>query len=594
MKNYVSILSKEVPGCLVLLFVICFASSYAQDKDDLSIYYQHLKSAGIQEAGRQESMMSSYLYRINAGGWETPGTWEADTWHNPSPYVNNSEIGYSSANGNSGGWGGFFTEKSRVNASLEDMEWDFPVANGSYIVSLYFAENPYTFQTIGSRVFDVVVEGKKALDDFDILRYSGDNFAAGFFVSVNVSDGNLDIDFITEKGSSLISAIEIAPGSINDIDPFINYNAHGLVFTVREGVELRIPLKAIDFDSPADSITLAGGLPSNEVPYELYDYGGGVGELVIKPGYNDASGEFGYGLYVLAEDENGILTDCNACWAFGEVIVLDTPEDSAVYRVNAGDWLPVSSPLTPWDEDTYSKPSTYVNSAAIGFATASHTVMTNPTDAPSGVFFKSRVDNSFNDMTWEFPLPDGNYIVKLYFVESNFNLPGQRVFDVAVEGAVALSYFDILSETAKNVPLQKNITTNVTDGSLSIVFEDRVANPIIAAIEVTYNGPVVVPPVAPELDLNASNANKQLLREVSVKPNPVQDRMTVVLPEAIKGEVSIRLFDSNNQVRYQSADASSFEREEVQFYISQQIPPGVYYAEISDGVSKHYVKVLKR
>ncbi|UII29842.1 hypothetical protein LVD17_16200 [Fulvivirga ulvae] len=592
MKNYVSILNKEISGYLVLLLIACFTNGYAQKKHDLSLYYNYLNSADTPGIEKKEAMMASYVYRINAGGWETGDGWFADSYADPSIYVNYGQIGYNSANGGGSGWDGIYSNKSRVNMSSFDMEWDFPVANGNYIVNLYFVENISTSQSIGSRVFDVEIEGMKALENFDILKHTGTDFVARLPFSVAVTDGNIDINFITEVGSSLITAIEIEAGSIINY-PITSFNAYGLNFTMNEGQELRVPFIFSDIDSAPSQIEVFGEFyDGGTETFYIVDNGDGSGEIVFQAGYSDSS--IGHYLIFGADDENGSVTDCPACWAAGTLTVINTPIGNAVYRVNAGDWSEVSGPAVNWSVDTYSKPSTYVNSTAIGFTTASHTVMSNPTDAPSGVFFKSRVDNSFNDMAWEFPLPDGNYIAKLYFVESNFNMPGQRVFDVAVEGAVELSYFDILSETAKNVPLQKNITTNVTDGSLSIVFEDRVANPIIAAIEVTYNGPVVVPPVAPELDLDASNANKQLLREVSVKPNPVQDRMTVVLPEAIKGEVNIRLFDSNNQVRYQSADASSFEREEVQFYISQQIPPGVYYAEISDGVSKYYVKVLKQ
>ena len=120
------------------------------------------------------------VYQINTGGWETQGAWEHDTQANPSPYVGFTF--YRTANGIN--WNQFFLKKSRV--SYSNMEWDFPVENGGYVVTLYFVESPETSQVVGSRVFDVTIEGRKALEDFDILHYagSGSPVSFNFYVSV--------------------------------------------------------------------------------------------------------------------------------------------------------------------------------------------------------------------------------------------------------------------------------------------------------------------------------------------------------------------------------------------------------------------------
>lgn len=589
MKPLFYFISKKALSAVCL--ISCMAV-YGQQKNTvykLNKTHTFKELQGLREKEKQQIPASEYLYRINAGGWKAPATWQEDSRANPSPYVNNDVIGYQSARGAS--WrGDFYTEKSRVNMSASDMEWDFPVANGSYIVKLHFMEGRNTSQTVGSRVFDVEVEGRIAMDDFDIFRFTGTAFPVYFDISVEVTDGNLDIDFITEKGSSLISAIEIRPGSM-PMEPFISYNAYGLEFSVREGTELRIPIRATDYDSPEDAIKLEGEIVTGSVPYVMLDYGSGYGELIIRPDYGDApdDADYSYLFYMSAEDEGGSETDCNACWATGDLKIIDTPEGSAVYRVNAGDWEVMKAPQAKWEEDSHAKPHRYVNNNVIGFASASHPIKSNSTDAPFKVLTKSRVDNGSGEMAWSFPVPDGSYTVNLYFVESNFNHPGERVFDVLVEGSTVLSYFDILSETGVNKPLQKTIVTTVADNYLNIDFLQRKANPIIAAIEIIYNGEI-----APEVNAVVLTDNEQLHKAISVFPNPLEDHLTVVLPEASNESIGIRLFDDNNQVKYESVNASDVARTEVRFDISTRLPRGLYHAEISAGKLKQYVKVIKK
>lgn len=574
--------------CMAFLFAFCCAA-YSQKPKAYQII-QGKDFSEIKPVTLHTLPDSIILHRVNAGGAEHDGWWSEDSWSNPNAYVNNDVIGFTSANGTSVGAGGFFTEKSRVNRTSYNMEWDFPVLNGNHIVALYFAESPTTSQTIGSRVFDVEIEGKKVLDDFDIMRFTGPGRAVVFYISVFIEDNIVDIDLITEHGSSLISAIEIGDGSLPNMDPFISYNAYGLDRTIREGTELRIPLMATDFDSPAAAITLGGGVIEGDF-YTMLDYGNGQGELIIKPGYDDA-GE--YLFYVESGDEDGGDTGCNACWAVGDLTVLDTPEDSPIYRVNAGDWDMVDDASVPWEVDSYGNPHRYLNSDQIHFHSASHSILSNPTDAPDGVFYKSRVETWFGEeMQWDFPVPDGRYTVKLYFVESNFNGTGERVFDVLIEGTTVLNNFDILAETSKNVPLQKNIVTDVTDGHLTILFNANIASPIITAIDITYDGEIAMP-LATELAVNTSQANEQLLKQISVHPNPVEDHLTLALPSEVQGTVSIRLIDNHNRVKYEASNTSDLPRSSIDFQIDNQLPSGVYHIEVSDGYSKQYIRVLKR
>jgi hypothetical protein len=81
-----------------------------------------------------------------------------------------------------------------------------PVPNGTYTVTLQFCENaPYN--VVGSRVFNVSIEGAAALTNFDIYAQAGTYTALDKTFQVTVSDGTLNIGFTNVAGSAAISAI---------------------------------------------------------------------------------------------------------------------------------------------------------------------------------------------------------------------------------------------------------------------------------------------------------------------------------------------------------------------------------------------------
>ena len=103
----------------------------------------------------------------------------------------------------------FLTERFSAVAVPNNMQWDFPVANGNYTVNLLFAEVWTGAQDTGVRVFDVEIEGALALDDFDQTAVYGWATAGVQSFPVTVSDGNIDIDFIAGVQNPNIKAIEI-------------------------------------------------------------------------------------------------------------------------------------------------------------------------------------------------------------------------------------------------------------------------------------------------------------------------------------------------------------------------------------------------
>jgi hypothetical protein len=168
----------------------------------------------------------SVLYRVNAGGPQIPAgdgsqpDWSADQGFNPSPYVNTLTAGNTtfatgtaiSSDGSvpAGAPASLFQSERWDSAAAAEQEWTFPVANGTYQVNLYFAEIYTGILGAGDRVFDVVIEGVTALDDYDIFAATGDLFTGTMqpFL-VDVADGELNIQLLHEVENPKISAIEI-------------------------------------------------------------------------------------------------------------------------------------------------------------------------------------------------------------------------------------------------------------------------------------------------------------------------------------------------------------------------------------------------
>ncbi len=94
-------------------------------------------------------------------------------------------------------------------------------------------------------------------------------------------------------------------------------------------------------------------------------------------------------------------------------------------------------------------------------------------------------------MTYSFAVPNGTYQVRLHFAENyapNFGV-GLRVFDVQVEGALAIDNLDVWAQVGANTALIRTVTATVADGQINIAFIHGVEDPAINAIEVLSTTP---------------------------------------------------------------------------------------------------------
>ena len=124
-----------------------------------------------------------------------------------------------------------------------DFRYEIPLNNGTYLVTLHFAE--IYFQQAGKRVFDVDAEGNLILDDKDIASTSGGFASTSTTVEVLVEDGLLTLHLMGEVENAKLSAIEVREPDaghpflhvvIDGEAHFVDYDGDGLVTVPLQGV----------------------------------------------------------------------------------------------------------------------------------------------------------------------------------------------------------------------------------------------------------------------------------------------------------------------------------------------------------------------
>jgi len=115
-------------------------------------------------------------------------------------------------------------------------------------------------------------------------------------------------------------------------------------------------------------------------------------------------------------------------------------------------------------------------------------------------------------LKYEFDLPDGEYLVELFFVEpwvgigGGMNAKAMRLFDVAINEKIILNDLDIWSEVGANTALKKTVKVNIRGGKMIISFpETKVGQALISAIAIAskkeiYSEAATVPFGRPAVD----------------------------------------------------------------------------------------------
>jgi hypothetical protein len=149
---------------------------------------------------------------------------------------------------------------------------------------------------------------------------------------------------------------------------------------------------------------------------------------------------------------------------------------------------PSSSPaFTPIRVDSggaeYTDPSGAVWSADTGYSGGGtyHTTNAISNTSTPPLYQSERYGN----FRYQFDVPNGTHTVTLKFAEIYWSKPGERVFDVAINGTTVLSNFDIIKQAgAAFKALDESFSVPVSTGTITITFTTVVNNAKISAIEI--------------------------------------------------------------------------------------------------------------
>ncbi|HEY6129605.1 MAG TPA: malectin domain-containing carbohydrate-binding protein [Candidatus Acidoferrum sp.] len=144
-------------------------------------------------------------------------------------------------------------------------------------------------------------------------------------------------------------------------------------------------------------------------------------------------------------------------------------------RVNCGGAIYTDSNGQLWQAD-----SGY--NTGIG---STNTATTTGTSDPM-LYRSNRYNAGAKPMIYSFAMANGSYRVNLLFAENATGLQtvGARVFNVKLNGTTVLQNFDIFAAVGANAAVVEGFNATVTNGALSIEFDNLIQNAKINAIEI--------------------------------------------------------------------------------------------------------------
>jgi hypothetical protein len=385
------------------------------------------------------STLTSTVVRVNAGGpayTDAQGrAWSADTG-------SNGGTTYSTSSAISGTTMPAIYQSERYGT----FAYQFAVANGAYNVNLKFAELYFT--TTGQRVFNVAINGQSALTNFDVVAAAGSGFkAVDRAFSVNVTGGQITIALSAVTSQPTINGIEITPQT-------------GIGVTVNP---TSATLAAAQSQAFSATVT---GTSNTAVTWSVYPPTGSISSSGVYTAPSNVTS--GQTVTVTATSAADQVTS-----AYATVQLVP----SGAIRVNAGGGAYTDPLGRVWSADNgFSGGNTYSVTSAISGTT-------------TPVLYQSE---HYGALSYQFAVLNGSYTVNLKFAELYFTTPGNRSFNVLINGQTVLANFDVVAAAGAGLKaMDRPFVVTVTGGQITIQLTAVQSDPTINAIEIS---PLTVTP----------------------------------------------------------------------------------------------------
>lgn len=253
------------------------------------------------------------------------------------------------------------------------------------------------------------------------------------------------------------------------------------------------------------------------------------------------------------------------------------------YRINSGSSTPITYNGQTWEAD-----NKYAFNNIQPF-TNSHLHQIAGTDKDSLYLKEQSSDSTKRPFSYIFPVPNGDYVVRLHFAEIYWGAPGfginggvgSRIMNVYLENQLQLANFDVTREVGGGATaLVENIPVTVKDSTLNVDFTALINRPMVVAVEVySFRPSTILSSAAPEVYV-LPEANK--LTKPKVYPNPLHKTFMIEFPSTYSGNSTLQITDalgriySIGQVKLQRGRSNN-----TQIDVSTlPLKPGVYYLRV--------------
>jgi sugar lactone lactonase YvrE len=166
-----------------------------------------------------------------------------------------------------------------------------------------------------------------------------------------------------------------------------------------------------------------------------------------------------------------------ACGKKNNPTAPSAPPSPSTWRVNAGGTVYVDPEGNTWAADE--------NYSGSGSGTLSTTQAVSWTGQPT--LYQTERNNSSGSFTYTFGVNPGTYQVTLKFAEIYWSSPGQRAFNVSINGVTVLNNFDIVADAGAAFRADDKVFSGVTPGGggITLTFAPGSADhPKVSAIEI--------------------------------------------------------------------------------------------------------------
>ncbi|QNF34067.1 putative Ig domain-containing protein [Adhaeribacter swui] len=183
----------------------------------------------------------------------------------------------------------------------------------------------------------------------------------------------------------------------------------------------------------------------------------GIKNAALLVHYNNGLSPLRVPLYGIADDNCNVIT--------------------AVKRIKGGSDANVTINGKVWEADrTYRQGSVQLDRPAVT------PIAGTDEDVLYQTYLSAAADLA--ETRYSVPVANGNYMVRMHFVENFFTTEGSRVFSINLENQNRQSNFDIFREAGYKAALVKDFTVNVTDGKLDVKFNPTVNRVALAGMEI--------------------------------------------------------------------------------------------------------------